>query len=398
MIRPRKVCVVSGSRAEYGLLFWLLKEIQADTALKLQLVVTGAHLSPEFGLTYEQIEADGFSIDAKVEMILSSDSPAGVAKSIGIGVIGFADALGRLEPDIVVVLGDRYEILAAAQAAMVARIPLAHIHGGESTEGAIDEAIRHAVTKMSHLHFTAAESYRQRVIQLGEDPRRVFNFGAVGLDNLTRLKLLKGSALESTLDFPFAPGPVILCTYHPVTLRDSDTCDPLVELFHALDRLPNGRVVFTKANADTGGRVINRMIDDYAARNPDRVRAFVNLGQLRYLSLLSEADVVVGNSSSGLIEAPAVQTPTVNIGDRQRGRLKASSVIDCGETSTEISAAIAKALSPEFQQVVATAKSLFGTGGASERIAGVIRDTPLDGILQKVFHDLLPVASAVVAK
>ncbi len=390
MNAPRKVCFVTGSRAEYGLVLWLLKAIEAEPALELQLVVTGMHLSPEFGLTYQQIEADGFAIAAKVEMLLSSDSPVGIAKSIGLGVIGFADALDRLRPDIVAVIGDRFEILAVAQAAMVARIPIAHVHGGESSEGSIDETIRHAITKMSHLHFTAAETYRTRVIQLGEDPARVFNVGAVGLDTIANLKLLAGSALEAALDFRLEGGPVVLCTYHPATLSDSSGCEALLQLFLALDGLPDARVVFTKANADTGGRAINQLIDDYAARNAGRMRAFVSLGQLRYLSLLSGADVVVGNSSSGIIEAPVVRTPTVNIGDRQRARLKAPSIIDCGETAAEISAAIAKALSPEFQRVAAAGKSLFGAGGAAQRITKVIRDTPLEGILHKTFYDLEP--------
>lgn len=385
----RKICVVTGSRAEYGLLRWLMKEIQEDTELQLQIVATGTHLSPEFGLTYQVIETDGFTIDAKVEMLLSSDSPVGVAKSMGLGVIGFADALDRLKPDILVVLGDRFEILAAAQAAMVARIPLAHIHGGESTEGAIDEAIRHAVTKMSHLHFTAAEPYRKRVIQLGEAPERVFNVGAIGIDNFLQLNLLSRSALESALSFPLGSAPVILCTYHPLTLKDDDAGSTLQELFESLDRLPTVKVVFTKGNADTGGRIINKMIDDYAARNADRVVAFVNLGQVRYLSLLCEADVVLGNSSSGIVEAPSAKTPTVNIGERQRGRLKAPSIIDCDESADAIAAAIERALSPAFQKVAAEGITFFGSGGASRRIKQVLKETPTDGILLKHFYDLV---------
>lgn len=394
MNAPRKVCVVSGSRADYGLLFWLLKEIEEEPALVRQLIATGMHLSPEFGLTYREIEADGFEIDEKVEMLLSSDTAVGIAKSIGVGVMGFADALDRLKPDILVLVGDRFEILAAAQAAMAAKIPIAHIHGGESSEGSIDEAIRHAVTKMSHLHFTAAESYRTRVIQLGEDPARVFNFGAVGIDNLASMDLLRTSALEAALDFKLSPGPLVLCTYHPVTLSSSDPGEPLLELFKALGRLPNARIVITKANADAGGRVINEMIDDYVAANPERVRAFVNLGQLRYLSVLSQADVVVGNSSSGIIEAPAARTATVNIGDRQRGRLKASSVIDCEETEGAIFSAVTRALSPEFQELAATSTSLYGTGGTAKRIAEVLRNVSLDGIVRKSFYDLECAATA----
>ena len=388
MTTRRKICIVTGTRAEYGLLYWLMKEMGADPDLQLQLIATGMHLSPEFGLTYQQIEADGFTIDAKVEMLLSSDSPVGIAKSMGLAVIGFADALDRLKPDILVALGDRFEILAAAQAAMVARIPIAHIHGGEATEGVIDEAIRHAVSKMSHLHFTAAEPYRKRVIQLGEAPERVFNTGAVGLDNLTQLNLLNRAELEKALDFKLSPAPVILCTYHPVTLSEDGAGYVLGELLKALDRLPSARVIFTKGNADTGGRVINQMIDDYALRNPERVAAFVSLGQVRYLSLLREVDVVLGNSSSGIVEAPTARTPTVNIGDRQRGRLKAPSIIDCDESADSILIAIEKALSPEFQKIAAKGETFFGEDGASKRIKQVLKEASLEGILLKRFHDL----------
>lgn len=388
MTAQRKICIVTGARAEYGLLYWLMKEIGADADLHLQVVVTGMHLSPEFGLTYQQIEADGFAIDAKVEMLLSSDTPVGIAKSMGLGVIGFADALDRLKPDILVLLGDRFEILAAAQVAMASRIPIAHIHGGETTEGLIDEAIRHAVSKMSHLHFTAAEPYRKRVIQLGESPDRVFNTGAIGLDNLIGLSLLNRSELETELDFKLSSAPLILCTYHPVTLNEDDAGCALRELFNALDRLPDAKVVFTKGNADAGGRVINQMIDDYAAKNSGRVAAFTSLGQVRYLSLLREVDLVLGNSSSGIIEAPMVRIPTVNIGDRQRGRLKAPSIIDCKESADAIAVAIEKALSPDFQKIVAEGKTFYGEGGGSKLIKHVLKTTSLEGILLKRFHDL----------
>ncbi len=384
----RKIAVVTGSRADYGLLYWLMREIASDPSLELQTIATGMHLSPEFGLTYKQIEADGFPLDAKVEMLLSSDTAVGVAKSIGIAVIGFADTFDRLRPDILVLLGDRFEILAAAQAAMVARIPIAHIHGGESSEGAIDEAIRHAVTKMSHLHFTAAEPYRQRVVQLGESPERVFNTGAIGLDNLTAMDLLSRPALEAALDFPLTPGPVILCTYHPVTLGKETDGETLRQLLAALSQRPEARVIFTKGNADTGGRELNAMIDEYVAANPRRAAAFVSLGQLRYLSLLREADLVIGNSSSGILEAPSARTPTVNIGPRQQGRLKAPSVIDCDASTNAIVQAIDRALSDEFRQVAAQGVTFFGTGGASKRIHQVLRDAPLDDILSKQFHDM----------
>jgi len=389
MTEMRKICVVTGSRAEYGLLYCLMKEIAEDPDLTLQIVATGMHLSQEFGLTYQEIEADDFTIDAKVDMQLSSDSPVNVTKSIGLGVIGFADALEQMKPNIMVVLGDRFEILAAAQAAMVARIPIAHIHGGETTEGVIDEAIRHAVTKMSYLHFTAAEPYRDRVIQLGESPDRVFNTGAIGLDNLMQADTLCKSDLEKALDFKLGPGPLILCTYHPVTLSEDNVESAVGELFQALDNLPSARVVFTKSNADTGGRAINRMIDVYTASNSDRTASFVNLGRILYPSLLHIADVVLGNSSSGIVEAPAARTATVNLGNRQRGRLKGSSIIDCEETSDSIASALNKALSPKFQTIVASSKPIFGEGGASKRIRLVLKETPLGpNVLMKKFHDL----------
>jgi len=384
----RKICVVTGTRADYGLLYWLMKGVAEDPDLQLQIVATGMHLSPEFGLTYTQIENDGFILNAKVEMLLSSDSPVSIAKSIGVGVIGFADVLNLLKPDIMVVLGDRFEIFAAVQAAMVSRIPVAHIHGGETTEGVIDEAMRHAITKMSQLHFTAAEPYRKRVIQLGESPERVFNTGAIGLDNLTQLTLINRPGLEEALNIKLDHSLIILCTYHPETLKHDDSGNAMRGLFKALDGLKDAQVIFTKGNADTDGRKNNQLIDDYASRYPRRVASFTNLGQVKYLSLMSEADIVIGNSSSGIIEAPAVGTPTVNIGLRQQGRLKAQSIIDCDESSESITYAIKKALSPEFQELVDRRNSLFGQGGASEQIKRVLRTTTLEGILIKRFNDL----------
>lgn len=388
MMGQRRICVVTGTRAEYGLLYWLMREIADDPDLQLQVIATGMHLSPEFGSTYREIEADGFEIDARVEMLLSSDSPVGVAKSIGLGVIGFADALARLEPDILVVLGDRFEILAAAQAAMVARVPIAHIHGGEATEGLIDEAIRHSVTKMSHLHFTAAEPYRQRVIQLGEQPDNVFNTGAIGLDNLKRLRLLNRNELEQSLKFSLGDSSVILCTYHPVTLDGAEASTVIGEIFKALNQLTNVKVIFTKANADTGGRIINSMIDDYVSNYSNRAISFVSLGQIRYLSLLCQADVVLGNSSSGILEAPAALTPTVNIGDRQRGRLKSPSVIDCDSSSESILSAIRQALSPGFQKVAAQGENPFGRGEASIFIKEQLKLADLRKIIFKTFYNL----------
>lgn len=381
----RKICVVTGTRAEYGLLYWLMKEIQADAALQLQLVVTGMHLSPEFGLTYRTIEEDGFIIDAKVEMLLSSDTPVGIAKSIGLGVIGFADALERLQPDIMVVLGDRYETLAAAQAALVARIPVAHIHGGETTEGAIDESIRHAITKMSHLHFVAAEPYRTRVIQLGEHPDTVFNVGALGIENIKRLQLLDKPELEKSIAFELG-ATCFLVTYHPATLGATAPQAAMQALLDALDQFPDARIIFTKPNSDTDGRILGQMIDEHAGRNKGRVAVFTSMGQIRYLSALRYVDAVIGNSSSGIIEAPACNIPTVNIGDRQSGRLKADSIIDCEETTESIATAIRKALAPSFREGIRQGVSIYGYGASASQIKNRLKQACLSD--RKRFYDL----------
>ncbi|MDT4332567.1 UDP-N-acetylglucosamine 2-epimerase [Methylomonas sp. MS20] len=383
----RKICVVTGSRAEYGLLYWLLNEIQADPDLTLQLVATGMHLSPEFGLTWRQIEADGFSIARKVEMLLSSDTPTGISKAMGLGLIGFADAFGELNPDIVVVLGDRFEIFAAAQAAMNLRIPIAHIHGGELSEGAVDDAIRHALTKLSHLHFTAAEVYRQRVIQLGEQPQRVFNVGAPGLDNIARLPLLDRAGLEQAIDFKLAERN-LLATFHPATLEAETAAEQFQQLLQALDAFPEVRVIFTYSNADAGGRVIAGLIEDYLARWPERVAAFVSLGSLRYLSAMRHVDAVVGNSSSGLLEAPAFKIPTVDIGDRQRGRLCAASVLHCPPQAEAIQAALEKVWSGELAETLANLHQPYGTGGASARIKDLLKRSDLGDLLKKRFYDI----------
>lgn len=381
----RKICVVTGTRAEYGLLYWLMKEIQADAELQLQIIVTGMHLSPEFGLTYKTIEEDGFAIDVKVEMLLSSDTPVGIAKSIGLGVIGFADALDRIKPDIMVVLGDRYEILAAVQAALVAKIPVAHIHGGETTEGAIDESIRHAITKMSHLHFVAAEQYRTRVIQLGEHPDSVFNVGALGIENIKRLQLLNRSQLEQSINFELGSS-CFLITYHPATLGTVEPAAAMQALLDALDLFPDAKILFTKPNSDTDGRILIQMIDEYALLNKGRVTVFTSMGQVRYLSALQLADAVIGNSSSGIIEAPACNVPTVNIGNRQSGRLKADSIIDCQETTESIASAISKALSTPFREGVKQGVSLYGYGESALRIKNQLKQVNLSST--KRFYDL----------
>jgi GDP/UDP-N,N'-diacetylbacillosamine 2-epimerase (hydrolysing) len=383
----RKICVITGSRAEYGLLRWVMQGIADAPDAVLQVVATGMHLSPEFGLTYREIERDGFHIDRKVEMLTSSDTPVGVAKSMGLGLIGFADVFADLSPDLIVVLGDRFEILAAVSAAMVARIPIAHIHGGEVTEGVIDEAIRHSITKMSHLHFVAADSYRQRVIQLGEQPNHVFMVGALGLDNIARLNLLKRDELEAALNFRFRSRNLVI-TFHPVTLEHSTAEDQFQELLLALDRLNDTGLIFTLPNADTDGRVLIEMIERFTQTH-DNARAFPSLGQLRYLSCVAECDGVIGNSSSGIIEVPSLHKATINIGDRQRGRLQANSVINCVPRNEEISGAIARMYSSEFQSVLATVQNPYGDGGASARVCAVIRSFPLEDILKKKFFDLV---------
>ena len=384
----RRICVITGSRAEYGLLYWVMREIADDPALQLQIIATHTHLAPAYGMTVHEIEADGFIVDERVETLLATDGPVAIAKSMALATMGVAEALARLQPDIVVVLGDRYELLAAAQAAMVARIPIAHIHGGEASEGQIDEAIRHSISKMALLHFVAAEAYRSRVIQLGEAPDRVFNFGAPGLDHLRRLPLLERDALGRALDVDLSDR-YFMVTYHPVTLSDAPSGDTIAALLAALDAFPDVAVVFTGTNADRAGSDISRAIDDYVGRQPGRARCFTSLGRHRYLSALSHCAAVIGNSSSGLHEAPSLKTPTVNIGDRQRGRLKAGSVIDCGEDAEAIRAAIERALSPTFQAGLAAVVSPYGDDGhASHRIKETLKTVSLKGILFKRFHDL----------
>lgn len=384
----RKICVVTGARADYGLLYWVLRDAQSDEGVDLQLAVTGMHLSPEFGLTVRDIERDGFAIDERVDMLLSGDSPVAIAKAIGLGVIGFADAFARLKPDLLVLLGDRFEILAAAQAAMVARIPIAHLHGGETTEGAIDEAIRHSITKMAHLHFVAAEPYRRRVIQMGEEPARVYNVGALGIDHVRRTQLLDRAELERSINFKLGQ-PTFLVTYHPATLAGTPPAVGVHNLLQALDRFPTARILFTRANADTGGRTINESVDAYVARYPERTRTVTSLGKDRYVSALHVVDVVIGNSSSGIIEAPLVGVPTVNIGPRQRGRLHGPSVIDCSEDADEIATAIERALSTEFKASLEGGALPSGDGEPAKRIVEVLRQTELGNtLIMKRFFDI----------
>ena len=382
----KKICVVTGTRAEYGLLYWLLKEIEADKELQLQVIVTGMHLSPEFGLTYKEIEKE-FKINKKIEMLLSSDTSVGISKSMGLAQISFAESYDELKPDIVIVLGDRYEIFSATSAAMIARIPIAHIHGGEKTEGAFDESIRHSITKMSHLHFTATEDYKNRVIQLGEDPSRVFNVGGMGIENIKRLELLNKKEFEKSIEFKLNIKN-ILVTFHPVTLENSTAKEQFQQLLDAIDELEDTNIIFTKANSDTDGRVINQMIDEYVTKNSHKSIVFTSLGQLRYLSALQYVDAVVGNSSSGLAEAPSFKIGTINIGDRQKGRIKASSVIDCEPNKDSILKSFEKLYSKEFQETLKTTINPYGDGCTSKKIVEILKSVDLKNILKKSFYDL----------
>ena len=382
----RKICVVTGTRAEYGLLYWLIREIDVDKDLELQIIATGMHLSPEFGNTYQQIEEDGFFINKKVDISLTSDTELAISKSMGLGMIGFADAFDELQPNLIVVLGDRFEIFSAVSAAMIAKKPLAHLHGGEITEGAFDESIRHSITKMSHLHFAATNEYRDRIIQLGEQPNRVFNVGGLGVDSINKLKLLSKSDFENAIDFKLGKKN-ILVTFHPVTLENFTSKVQFQELLNSIDELKNTRIIFTKANSDTDSRVINSMIETYTSVNDNSI-AFTSMGQLNYLSALQFVDAVVGNSSSGLLEAPSFNIATIDIGDRQKGRIKADSVISCLPTQEGIGSAFDKAYSEGFQNIVNNTKNPYGNGGASKAVVDIIKNFDLNEILKKTFYDL----------
>lgn len=382
----RKICIITGTRAEYGLLRWVMQGIKDDQDLTLQIIVTGMHLSPEFGLTYRQIEQDGFQINRKVEMLTSSDTAVGIAKSMGLGLIGMADALNELKPDLIVVLGDRFEIFAAVAASLATCIPIAHLHGGETTEGAFDEALRHSITKMSHLHFVAAEEYRQRVIQLGEHPERVFLVGGLGIDSIKHLKLLGRTELEDSLGIKLA-AKNLLITFHPVTLETATAADQMAELLMALAELKETQLIFTLPNSDTDGRIMARMIEQFVVQHSNAC-AYTSMGQLRYLSCIAHVDGVVGNSSSGLLEAPSFRKGTINIGDRQRGRLQATSVINCEPTNKSIAAAVQKLYSADFQQGLSSVRNPYGEGGASEKIVKTIKHHSISGIAKKAFYDL----------
>lgn len=381
----KKIAVFTGTRAEYGLLYWLMQDIKDDNALELQVLVSGMHLSPEFGLTWQQIEEDGFKIDEKVEILLSSDSAVGVVKSIGLGLIGFADALTRMKPDLIIILGDRYEAFAAAQAAMFLKIPIFHLHGGEITEGAYDDAIRHAITKLSYLHGVSTEEYRTRVIQLGEEPNRVYNVGALGLEHLHRTKLLSLDALSKSLKFSL-DRPYFLVTYHPVTLANESPKRSFEALLDALDEFKDHKVIITYPNSDDGGRQIIPILEKYAKTQVERVYAIPSLGQLRYLSALKYSSMVIGNSSSGIIEAPSFCVPTINIGSRQNGRLAANSVINCQPNKYDIVEAIKTAVQMKDEFNSLKIDNPYGEGDSSKKIINAIK--ALDFQPMKKFHDL----------
>ena len=382
----RKICVVTGTRAEYGLLRWVIQGIQDSDEIDLQLIVTGMHLSPEFGLTISEIEADGFCIDRKVEMLLSSDTPVGITKSVGLAMIGFADALSEMQPDLLLVLGDRYEIFAAAASAMLARIPIAHCHGGESTEGVIDESIRHSITKMAHLHFVAADPYRRRVIQLGEDPDHVFKVGGLGIDNILNQKLLNKKQFEESIDFRLSERNLLI-TFHPETLNKDNSAKQMSELLNALSEFHDMGLIFTMPNSDAGGRALFEQINKFCSFNFN-ARAYTSLGQLRYLSCIQHVDGVIGNSSSGLLEVPSFKKGTINIGDRQSGRLKALSVIDSATDRNSISNAIHYLFSKPFQDKLQEAINPYGEGGASKSIVRILEEQVFDKLLKKSFHNI----------
>lgn len=382
----RKICVVTGSRAEYGLLKGLMCLIDQSVDLQLQVIATNMHLSPEFGLTYREIEKDGFSIDKKVEMLLSSDTPNATAKSVGIGMIGFADAYEDLKPDMVVVLGDRYEVISAVSTALFYKIPVVHLHGGEITEGAYDDCIRHAITKMSHLHFTSTEEYRKRVIQLGENPNRVFNVGALGVENIKKIPLMGKGELEESLGGFSLGDKSLLVTYHPVTLENATAEKQIVNLFAALDEFPEYKLIFTFPNSDTDGRVIIERIKEYVQKNSNRAIAFPSLGLKRYLSTLKYVNAAVGNSSSGIIEVPSFGIPTLNIGDRQKGRIAAKSVVNCGTGKDEILAGLRKILSSDFS--CKDVSNPYEGRNTAEEIVKILQTYPLEGLINKEFYNL----------
>jgi GDP/UDP-N,N'-diacetylbacillosamine 2-epimerase (hydrolysing) len=382
-----KTCVFTGNRAEYGLLKPLIEKIDLSPDLDLQMIVSGTHLSTEFGLTYRDIEKDGFRNYERVEMILSADTPTSICKSLGLGCIGYGEAINRLGPNLLIILGDRYEAFAAAISAMVNQIPIAHIQGGESTQGAIDEAIRHAITKMSQLHFTSTETYKKRVIQLGENPKNVHNVGSLGVEVIKNTVLLSKQKTESKLGLSLN-GLTALLTFHPETLEKTDPAMQFKEVLDAIEDIPNLKVIFTKTNPDPKGRIINEMIDNFVLGKKDKYVSFKSMGSLLYLSTLSHCNIVIGNSSSGIIEAPSLNTVTINIGGRQKGRIKASSIIDADPNKMSVVQAIKKALSPGFGNSIKNFSNPYEKTGTSDKVLNIIRSSISNLKLKKVFFDI----------
>lgn len=381
------ICFVTGSRAEYGLLYWLMKGVKNEPNFVLQIIATGMHLSPEFGLTYREIEQDGFNIDSKVEMLVSGDTPISISKSTGLGIIGFADSFSKIKPNLIILVGDRFEILAAAVAATFARIPIAHIHGGETTEGAFDEAIRHSITKMAWWHFTAAEEYKKRIIQLGENPNNVFLVGGLSVDMIKKTQLLSKESLSRVQGFEFFEKN-LLVTYHPVTLEKETSKQQLSYLLKELELLTDTNIIFTLPNADTDSRIIYKMIKNFVSSNKKRSICFKSMGHINYLSTLQFVDAVVGNSSSGLTEAPTFKIGTINIGDRQKGRLKADSIIDCQPNNKSIKRALEKLYSDDFQSKLKFVKNPYGKGDASDKILKILKNESIPTTLKKKFYNL----------
>ena len=388
----KRVCIVTATKAEYGLLKPIILKLQAQNNLEVRVVATGMHLSPEFGMTCQEIEQDGIRLDRKIEILLSADTSSAISKSMGLAMISFADYFSERKPDLLIVLGDRYEILAVATTAMNARIPIAHLYGGDITEGAVDDVVRHAITKMSYFHFTATREHRRRVIQMGESPERVFWVGAMSVENACDVKKLSMHDLQEQIAFYWNRDleKMAVVTFHPVTLEDDTAREQFQNILNALDYFEDLKVIFTKANADAGGRVINHMIDDYVNEHPQKSKAYTSLGQLRYLSAVSLADVVIGNSSSGLSEVPTFHVPTVNIGDRQRGRVCGKIVISCGVAEKEITDAIQKALSQTFRNEICNEKNPYEKKGTSDAIVKILTENlnkkNID--LKKHFYDL----------
>ena len=384
----RKICIVTGTRADWGLLSGIAKALAARPDVTLRIVATNMHLDPAYGETWREIENDGLKIDRRVPMHAESDSATATVKAMAGCMLGMADAFSELKPDLLLILGDRYEMLATASAALIMRIPIAHIAGGAVSRGAYDESIRHAITKMSHIHLTETEEYRRRVIQLGENPERVINTGAIGVYNLMhRNDFLSREELENNLHTPI-PEKTLLATFHPATLDSRSPKEQCLNLLAALDRFPDYKTIFTYPNNDTDGRIIIRLIEDYAAWHPERCAVFPSLGMRRYFSMLRCVAAVIGNSSSGIVEVPSMGIPTLDIGIRQSGRTAAPSVIHCGVSEEEITEGLKKALSPEFRAAARSVVNPYAQPDTLKKIVDAVCLTPLEGIIVKPFYDL----------